>query len=415
MTDLTRRRTAEQSCVLIAGGGPVGLTAALCLAEAGIAVQLYEAAPDVSEDLRASTFHPPTLDMLDRFGITAELIAEGLICPTWQVRLHPSGERAEFDLSVLADDTAHPYRLQCEQWKLSRALLRRLQGHPLARVHFNARITGLSQDAEGVRATVEHKHEGEGEGEGETLTVRGRYLIGADGARSVVRQALGIAFEGSTYPETTILATTRFAFHEHLSGLSNVSYCWREGAANFSLLRLPGVWRVSIYPPEDRPIEASLEPLAIEAALQAIVPRPHPYEVLERRPYRVHQRIATRYREGRVFLAGDAAHLNSPSGGMGMNGGVHDAINLADTITQVWQGADEALLDRYERQRRPAAIEQIIAQADANRARMRERDTRRRSEILAGLQAITADRTRLHAHLLKTSMITGLRQAEQTP
>ena len=98
-----------------------------------------------------------------------------------------------------------------------------------------------------------------------------------------------------------------------------------------------------------------------------------------------------------------------------MNGGVHDAINLADKITQVWQGADEALLDRYERQRRPAAIEQIIAQADANRARMRERDTRRRSEILAGLQAITADRARLHAHLLKTSMITGLRQAEQTP
>jgi 3-(3-hydroxy-phenyl)propionate hydroxylase len=247
---------------------------------------------------------------------------------------------------------------------------------------------------------------------GEMERASGRYLIGADGARSVVRQALGIAFEGETYPETTILATTRFPFHEHLAGLSNVSYCWREGAANFSLLRLPGVWRVSIYPPEDKPVEDSLEPAAIEAALQAIVPKSGAYEVLERRPYRVHQRIAERYREGRVFLAGDAAHLNSPSGGMGMNGGVHDAFNLADKIAQVWRGADDALLERYQRQRRPAALEQIIAQADANRKRMREKDTARRNEILSGLKAIIADRTKLHAHLLKTSMITGLRLAE---
>ena len=239
------------SCVLIAGGGPVGLSAALCLAEAGIPVQLFEAEADIVQDLRASTFHPPTLDMLEPFGITAELIADGLICPTWQVRLHPSGDKAEFDLSVLAGDTAHPYRLQCEQWKLSRALLRRVQNHPLVSLHFNAKVTGLQQDADGVMIEVAREDGSEG--------VRGRYLIGADGARSVVRQALGIAFEGETYPETTILATTRFAFHEHLPGLSNVSYCWREGAANFSLLRLPDLWRVSIYPPEDRPVEEALE------------------------------------------------------------------------------------------------------------------------------------------------------------
>ncbi len=392
-------------CVLIAGAGPVGLTAALCLAEAGIAVRVFEAEPDIVKDLRASTFHPPTLDMLERFGITAELIADGLICPTWQVRLHPAGDNAEFDLSVLKDDTGHPYRLQCEQWKLSRALLRRLQAHPNARLQFGASVSGLEQDGNGVTLVLDCA--------GGTERVSGRYLIGADGARSAVRQALAIAFEGETYPETTILATTLFPFHDHLPGLSNVTYCWREGAANFSLLRLPGLWRVSIYPPEDKPVEDALEPAAIEAALQAIVPHGAPYAVMEKRPYRVHQRIAARYREGRVFLAGDAAHLNSPSGGMGMNGGVHDAFNLTDKITQVWRGADASLLDRYERQRRPAALEQIIAQADANRKRMRETDSARRIEILSGLKAIVADRARLHAHLLKTSMITGLREAEK--
>jgi 3-(3-hydroxy-phenyl)propionate hydroxylase len=389
--------------VLIAGAGPVGLTAALALANAGVSVQVFEAASGIVQDLRASTFHPPTLDMLDVYGITPTLVAQGLVCPHWQVRMHPSGEHARFDLSVLADATAHPYRLQCEQYKLSRALLARLADYPNVRVSFDASMEAVTQDADAVTVQIQAVDG--------ISHARGKFLIGADGARSVVRKALGIAFDGDTYPETTILATTDFPFEAHLPGLSNVTYCWQAGAGNFSLLKVPDRWRVSIYPDETRPIEESLQPQAIEAALQAIVPRPEPYKVFEVRPYRVHQRMAASYGAGRVWLAGDAAHLNSPAGGMGMNGGVHDALNLAAKLVRVLNGESADLLTLYERQRRPIALDQILKQADANRSRMRERDPALRMAALRKLQAIADDPAALRAHLLRTSMIEGLRQA----
>jgi 2-polyprenyl-6-methoxyphenol hydroxylase-like FAD-dependent oxidoreductase len=338
--------------------------------------------------------------MLDRIGLGAALVARGLVCPHWQIRMHPTAERAVFDMSVLAPHTAHPYRLQCEQWKLSEAVLERL---PPGLVRFGATLTGLDQDEDGVSATITTDEGDE--------RLRARWLVGADGARSATRKLVGAAFDGETYPETTLLATTRFPFEEHLEGLSNVTYCWKDGG-NFSLLKVPGRWRVSIYPREDLTIEEQLAPAEIEAAMQAIVPRTEPYEVLETRPYRVHQRIVETYVHGRVLLAGDAAHLNSPAGGMGLNGGLHDAFELADALLDVLRhGAGPARFALYDRRRRPVAKDQILAQADRNRARMREKDPAKRREILAGLQAITGDRAKLEAYLLKSSMIEGLRQA----
>ncbi len=385
------------------GGGPVGLCVALLLARRGIEVALFEKVAALDEDLRASTFHPPTLDMLDGPGITPELLAGGLVCPDWQIRLHPDGERAVFDLSVLAGDTAHPYRLQCEQWKLSRALLAALRAEPKAEVHFGAEAASVSQDELGV---VVHFADAR-------PPVRGRLLVGADGARSIVRKQIASAFDGQTYPETTLLVTTRFPFEEHLEGLSNVSYCWTEGG-NFSLLKVPGRWRVSIYPDEALPVEAQLTEEQVEATLQRIVATPIPYEIIEKRPYRVHQRIVSRYVDGRMALVGDAAHLNAPSGGMGLNGGIHDAFELSEALAAILlENAPLARLDLYDRRRRPIARDQILAQADANRARMRERDMGRRREILRGLQAITADPERLRAHLRRSSMIEGLCMAAE--
>ena len=388
--------------VIVVGAGPVGLACALKLARAGVETLLVEAEGQLSEELRASTFHPPTLDMLEEFDVTSGLLRQGLVTPTWQVRMHETGERAEFNLSLLKGHTRHPYRLQCEQWKLSRLLAGMLPAEPW----FGTRALALSQTDHAVRLTVEQG--------GKPMELECAYLVGADGARSAVRKALGLGFEGVTFPETTILATTHFDFAAHLDGLSGVNYCWAP-SGTFSLLRLPGEWRVSLYPDDGESVEAALEPAAIERKLQRIVARPAPYQVLQTRPYRIHQRVVDRYRVGRVLLAGDAAHLNSPSGGMGMNGGIHDAFNLAEKLVRVLRGEDPGLLDLYERQRRPVALEQILAQSGRNRARMQERDPQKRLAALRELQAIAADPERALKHLLRTSMIEGLRQAAAIP
>jgi len=383
----------------------VGLCLALLLARQDIPVTVLEAETDIVRDLRASTFHPPTLDLLEPLGVTARLLERGLECPTWQVRLHPSGDRAVFDLSVLAGETRHPYRLQCEQWKLSEALLEQLDRLPFAQVRFGTRVVGAQDHAD--YATVELDTAAAHEQQ------RARYVVGCDGARSAIRQSMGLAFEGLTYPETTLLVTTLFPFEEHLEGISNVSYCWKENG-NFSLLKVPGRWRVSIYPDETIPIDDQMTPEALDASLQVIVPRPVAYDIAEQRPYRVHMRMVETYRRGRLLLAGDAAHLNTPAGGMGLNGGIHDAFELASALTDVLRGgAPEQRLDVYDRRRRPIAREDILAQADRNRARMRERDPARRLATLRDLQAITRDRERLRAFLRRSSMLEGLARAAE--
>ncbi|WP_270935698.1 FAD-dependent oxidoreductase [Falsiroseomonas oryzae] len=392
--------------VAIVGAGPVGLVLALRLATLGVPSLVLEAEADISEELRASTFHPPTLDMLAELGLADALIAQGLVTPTWQIRRHEDGARAVFDLSVLKDETAHPYRLQAEQWKLSRLVLARLRAEHAGAVElrFGCAVDAVAQDADGVTLS----------GMGFD-PLRAAYAIGCDGARSVVRRAMGLDFPGDTYPETTILATTPFDFGAVFEGLSNVNYVWTQHPAfsgTFSLLRVPGKWRASLYPAPGESVEEALRPEAIERKLQAIHPKGTPYDVPDLRPYRIHQRIVESYDRGRLLLAGDAAHLNSPSGGMGMNGGIHDAMELAATLAPVWRNeAEPALLGRYTRRRRPVAEREIIAQADRNRARMRETDPARRAEMLAELQRTAADPARAREQLLRSSMIAGLRAA----
>ncbi len=391
---------SSEAPIAIVGAGPVGLSAALRLASLGIECVLLEAELAQPHDLRASTFHPPTLEMLDSLGLTEKLIARGLITPHWQIRIHETGERAVFDLAVLTDDTPYPFRLQCEQTVLCALAMEQALAEPRIDVKRGFRAAAVTQTDDAVTVTADDGHQ-----------VTAQWLIGADGARSVVRKQCGFEFEGFTYPETTILATSHFPFEDHIEGLSNVNYCWSD-RGTFSLLRLPDLWRCSLYSDPGESLDDALQPAAIAAKLQQIVPSADGHAVGEVRPYRIHQRIVETYRQGRVLLAGDAAHLNSPSGGMGMNGGIHDAFALADGLHRVVTGSDPALLDRISRQRKAIAQEQILAQAHRNRSRMQERDPVRQREELAILQAICADPMRLRDYLLKSAMIEGLRQAE---
>ncbi len=397
--------TASKSLpIIIAGAGPVGLVLALRLGHWGIPCVVLEADAQVSRDLRASTFHPPTLDMLDEYGITPALIHQGLVAPTWQVRMHATGEFAQFDLSVLQGETAHPYRLQCEQWRLSELLLAQIaRDLPHVQVRMGHPLVSFEQfeDHVHVRFTTP---------EGEAQSLRGAFLIGADGGRSQVRKQLDLSFEGHTFPETTILATTHFPFHEHLPQLAYINYCW-SASGTFSLLRLKHLWRVSLYPDEGQSMEEAVGMASVLDKLQRIAPGAAAQPVLEVRPYRIHQRVVQQYVVGRVILVGDAAHLNSPSGGMGMNGGIHDAFNLSEKLRDIWQGGPIEGLQRYERQRRPIAIAHVLEQSGRNRARMQERDMAKRRAALQELQRKADDPVLHKAHLLNTSMITGLRES----
>lgn len=387
--------------VTIVGAGPVGLTLALLLGRRGLRVRLVEAGEAIVTELRASTFHPPTLDMLADVGI--DLVGQGLVSPTWQIRDHASGDAAVFDMAVLADETGHPYRLQCEQHKLSHALLNAIRAnHDNVAVAFSRAATEVEQD--GGSATVRCA---------DGTVIRSAYVVGCDGAHSIVRPAMGQKLGGSTYPETMILVTTEFDFAAEMPNLSNINYFWAYDpalTATFTLLRVPDRWRTSLYPRDDETIEEAMSEASIQRKLQAIHPRPVPYEIREKRAYRIHQRIVDRYYSGRLVLCGDSAHINSPSGGMGLNGGVHDAFNLAAKIPELLAGAGEDLLAAYDRQRRPVAEEQILKQADRNRARMWEKDPDRRRAMLEELKAVAGDPRRCKAHLMQTSMITGLRQ-----
>lgn len=394
----------HQAHVVVAGAGPVGLVSALLLANQGVKVTVLEAAPALNRDLRASTFHPPTLDMLAPLGLTDDLVAQGLVARYTQQRDRQEGVIAEFDMQLIAPDTDHPFRLQCEQWKLTQMIQAQLNAMPHVQILFDAKVTQVTQSADQVQVAftqVEEAH-----------SLQADYLIGADGAWSAVRRSLNIEFEGFTYPERFLVVSTAFEYADHLPRLSYVNYC-SDPQEWCVLLRVPTLWRVLFPTKAEETDEAVLTDESVQARLQNLLPQAQPYVTQHRTLYKVHQRVAQRFRHGRVVLAGDAAHINNPLGGMGMNGGIHDAMNLSEKLLAVLQkGESDAVLDQYERQRRTIAIDYINASTARNKRDIEERDPVKRKENQQALRELSLDPVRARAYIRQSSMIDALERAK---
>ncbi|MDG2242217.1 MAG: FAD-dependent monooxygenase [Rhodospirillaceae bacterium] len=393
---------SDHERVIIVGAGPVGLVAALRLARANIPVIVLEAADLPHAEPRASTFHPPTVDLLDELGLGERLVALGRPAPTWQYCMFETGDRAVFDLSVLAKDTNHPYRLQCEQLNLVIEAGKMLEAEQPGVLIHKANVTKVGQSETGVVVDVDI--------EGEKTRLDGLWLIGADGASSVVRKDLGLAFNGETYPTTSISIGTPFPFERHIDGLCGVNYFWADGWS-FSMFQTKNMWRVGYSPPVHMNDETAISDEEVQSRLSRILPGAGPFEIVTARLYSVHRRLVESMRVGRILLAGDAAHLNSPSGGFGMNGGVHDAFNLTDKLIRVWNGEDGRLLDLYARQRHLAASADIQKTSDANHKRHREKDTSKRKAALKEMQDIIADDARAYKFLRESSLMDSIEQA----
>jgi 3-(3-hydroxy-phenyl)propionate hydroxylase len=386
--------------IFIAGAGPVGLTAAASLLRGGVPVTVLEAGPGLSEESRASTFHPPTLDMLDRLGAAKPLIAQGLVAPAFQYRTRRHGILGQFDFNIIADATGHPYRVQSEQFRLTRILYNQLATKPGFWLEFDSRVRGVTQHRDGVEIAIERN--------GRTQTRSGRWLIGAGGARSDVRRSLAIDFEGFTWPERFLVVSTPFDFTAVLPDLASVAYVADPERWHF-LLQTPGLCRVMFPIAADESDERAIDPAFVQSVMATVVPGISNYLVAHVTLYNVHQRVAKTFRLGRAFLVGDAAHINNPLGGMGMNGGIHDAINLTSRLADVWHGRTSADdLDRYDRQRRLVTVEYIENQSIQNKRNLES------DGIALGrwLRHIADDQGRTHEYLLLVSMIASLRRAQ---
>ena len=393
--------------VLIAGAGPIGFTVGLNLARRGIPFVIIEASDKIFDDPRAGTIHPPTLEMFDSIGVTPLMLKQGYVVGNYHYRDRRDGLIADFNLGVLKDDTPFPYRLMLEQHKICYILRDILKDYEGCEVLMQHRVTEIIQDESGVTVEVESPQG--------RKRLEGSYIIGCDGGRSQVRKSMNVTFDGFTYEERFLVLSTRYDFGQHGYALTNYIADPQEWCA---LFKVPGpdgngMWRVVF------PADAKAEPSAIfeeslvQARVQGFQKKDTPFEIVHRNLYDVHQRVASCYHDGRLLLAGDAAHINNPLGGMGMNFGFHDAFNLTEKLAQViLDGASHSLFEVYDRQRRTVAQEYLQRQTIENKRNIEQKDRSQQAAFYDELRGIIADRDKLRTYLLRVAMIEGVRRAQ---
>lgn len=343
--------------------------------------------------------------MLDEFGAADKLIEQGLRARFLQYRGRSDGVIARFDFDEISDLTNHPYRVQCEQWKLTRVLLDGLQANPNFEIAFSHALAECDQNEDGVSVVLDNNGQG--------VRRSARWLIGCDGASSVARTTSKIEFEGFTWNERFLVLSTPFDFAREIEDLDPVTYV-ADPEQWYFMLRIPDLWRVMF------PIDASMSDEDAQSVdygqycLKRVFPEVDNYEIAHRTLYRVHQRVAKTFRSGRIFLAGDAAHINNPLGGMGMNGGIHDAMNLTGRLAAVWRGeADVAELGRYDKQRRNVTIEAVQKQTIQNKRDLEASDHAGQSEFRNRLRRTSDDRGLRREYLRRLSMLSSLERAAE--
>jgi 2-polyprenyl-6-methoxyphenol hydroxylase-like FAD-dependent oxidoreductase len=346
----------SEAPVLIVGGGPVGLALALGLARQGARSILFEAKSEIDPHSRALGILPRTLEIFRSWGIYDRFISEGEFLSkvrVWIARY--SAPVFEADLSVLRKITAVAGVLIIPQNRTEALLLESVKAAGSTEVLLGHKVIRFQQDPEGVWLDVQT-------GGGETKSYRGRYLVGCDGAHSTVRQELGWELEGKTYPTRILLADIRIQDERDqlpypllAPGVSGVL-----AGARYQ----PQHWRMlaTLNPDEEEP--AVLEPASIHTRVVRLF-GDGSHELLWSSVFHIHCRTSPHFRQGRVMLAGDAAHINSPAGGQGMNSGIQDAHNLAWKLARVLAGADgELLLTSYETERRETVLKSVDQYTD---------------------------------------------------
>jgi 3-(3-hydroxy-phenyl)propionate hydroxylase len=411
LRDSIRRLDVEKiRNVLIAGAGPVGTVTGLYLAKNGIKATLFDQAPKPAEDHRAATLQPSTLDLFEELGLTDSILEQGFKSYHFQWRDRVTNEIvAEFDYGRLSSLSRHPYVIQLEQHKTVYTALAAAKQHPDFVLHRPAEVIAVRQEADFVECDVRHDN-------GEVVTHRGDYLIGCDGGRSIARKTTGVSFEGFTWPERFNIVSTPTDLGA-IHGFRLRNYCSHPDRW-MSLMQVPGehgtpLWRCVFPAKTDESDEEVMSDAWIDARFRECM-NAGPYPIVHRNMYNVHQRVAGSFRTGRIVLAGDSAHVNNPIGGMGMNSGFQDGITLARKLIAISKGADaDALLDRYDRQRRLTAIEYVQAQSIANKKILEEKDSTVRAERLDELRAIQADTAR-HLDFVKRAALISMWEKSET-
>jgi 3-(3-hydroxy-phenyl)propionate hydroxylase len=401
----------KEGRIIVVGAGPVGLCLALALAQNGIEVCLIEALRDdnfLEQVPRAGTNHPATLELFERIGLYQRLEPRGIIAPLFHYWDRDQGKLiAAFDHAHLKDDTRFPYVLQCERIKIVEEALELARAHANIDLRLSTTFTSFTQSADGVTAEVINAG-------GERETIAGIYLVSGEGARSLVRKQLDIEFEGFTYPDRTLNIEVAYDFRRHGYAERNYISDPDEWSNLFHWKGPPDRWRVHFPTAPDQDEAALTRPEALQQRLQRFLPTGNPFDIVASNLYVVHQRVAKKFRRGRAILAGDAAHVNSPIGAMGMNSGVHDAFNLADKLVAIMRReAGEDVLDRYERQRRHVALQHTQAQTIRNKRLLAEKDPAVRRQNHDELRRTAEDPKLARAFLLRSSLIESLREAER--